>query len=144
MESSIVYALDFDGVLCDSVGESSKTALKAAAKLWPHLLVEEPYDERILSAIAQIRPVIETGYENVLLGRLALETDKDSLMEKFVTPVLNDWGSIRDAKLEEWQTNKDELIEMFGRVRDDWIENSTESWLNANRMYVDNFNERPP
>lgn len=30
-----VYALDFDGVMCDSVGESSLSAWKSAEKLWP-------------------------------------------------------------------------------------------------------------
>jgi hypothetical protein len=32
-----VWALDFDGVLCDSVGESSLSAFKAAEILWPEI-----------------------------------------------------------------------------------------------------------
>ncbi|KAJ0734578.1 hypothetical protein HanPI659440_Chr11g0421681 [Helianthus annuus] len=33
-----IYALDFDGVLCDSVGETAISCVKAAAKLrWPEL-----------------------------------------------------------------------------------------------------------
>ncbi|VFQ76405.1 unnamed protein product [Cuscuta campestris] len=32
-----LYALDFDGVLCDSCGESSLSALKAAKVRWPSL-----------------------------------------------------------------------------------------------------------
>ncbi|GER57437.1 ATP-dependent protease ATPase subunit HslU [Striga asiatica] len=32
-----LYALDFDGVLCDSCGESSLSAVKAAKVRWPNL-----------------------------------------------------------------------------------------------------------
>ena len=32
-----VWAFDFDGVVCDSVGESSLSAWKAAAELWPQV-----------------------------------------------------------------------------------------------------------
>ncbi len=34
-----VWAFDFDGVVCDSVGESSLSAWKAAAELWPQVLM---------------------------------------------------------------------------------------------------------
>ncbi|KAL7096822.1 hypothetical protein ACP275_10G104200 [Erythranthe tilingii] len=32
-----LYALDFDGVVCDSCGESSLSAVKAAKVRWPSL-----------------------------------------------------------------------------------------------------------
>ncbi|XP_052117129.1 uncharacterized protein LOC107485747 [Arachis duranensis] len=36
-EMGELYALDFDGILCDSCGESSLSALKAAKVRWPSL-----------------------------------------------------------------------------------------------------------
>lgn len=133
---SVVYALDFDGVLCDSVSESSTTALKSALNLWPELNADEPFNPHLVSALSQIRPVIETGYEYVLLGRLAIETEPHLLKENFITPVLDDWASIRDGLMDKWGKTKDELVAVFGSTRDDWIENNTDSWVTANRMYV--------
>jgi hypothetical protein len=39
-----VFALDFDGVLCDSVAEAAVTAWRGGGKLWPHWQGEEPAD----------------------------------------------------------------------------------------------------
>lgn len=135
-ETSVAYALDFDGVVCNSVGESSETALKSAAKLWSHLSADEPHDTKLLSALREVRPVIETGYEYVLLGRLAIETDISSLTDQFVSPVLDDWPALRDSLMEKWDVSKQQLVEVFGSVRDGWIENNLDSWLGANQMYV--------
>lgn len=133
-DSSVVYALDFDGVVCDSVGESSQTALRAAARLWPQLNITEPYEESYLSALRNVRPVVETGYENVLLGRLVCECAKESLNSEFIEPVLSDWPAIRDSLIEKWDVSKERLIDIFGSVRDEWIESDIDSWVDANRM----------
>lgn len=133
-DSPVAYALDFDGVVCDSVGESSHTALRAAARLWPQLNITEPYDESYLSALRKVRPVVETGYENVLLGRLVYECPIESVNEDFIEPVLNDWTDIRDSALEDWNVSKEELIDIFGSTRDEWIESNVDSWVDANRM----------
>lgn len=40
-------ALDFDGVLCDSVGESSLSAWKAAEKLWPEIFTKYDFHNTV-------------------------------------------------------------------------------------------------
>lgn len=135
----IVYALDFDGVLCDSAHESSRTALLAAKAQWPHLdLPSTPtstFQEPLITALRAVRPAIETGYENVLLGRLVAEAPIDALHESFVQPVLDDWESLRLELMERWEVTRDDLIETFGRIRDQWIEGDTPSWVSANKFF---------
>lgn len=138
MSSSIVYALDFDGVICDSVGESSITSFCAAKTYWPHLDADEnpssPAKQYLLDAMRSIRPIVETGYENVLLARMALETDPDQIQSAFVQPVLKNWSTIKEQLLSEWDVNEDQLIQTFGSIRDKWIENDPDSWLSANKL----------
>ncbi|KAI5428647.1 hypothetical protein KIW84_033593 [Lathyrus oleraceus] len=37
--------------------------------------------------------------------------------------------------MEEWNENKDDLIDLFGKVRDDWLEKDFTGWIQANRFY---------
>lgn len=135
-DSQIVYALDFDGVICDSVGESSQTALRAGLQLWPDLPIPVPFPQFMLDAMREIRPVIETGYENILLARLISQTTADNVKQKFIEPVLADWPSIRDDAMTEWDVTKEQLVEIFGGVRDKWIADDIDAWITANSLYV--------
>jgi len=68
---NIVLCFDFDGVVCDSVDESSVTAWKHAKKLWSGSNLEFGKSPRpFLKAMRKVRPVVETGWENTLLLRL--------------------------------------------------------------------------
>ncbi|XWS32166.1 hypothetical protein CRYUN_Cryun23aG0137600 [Craigia yunnanensis] len=66
-----LYALDFDGVLCDSCGESFLSAVKAAKVRWPGLFngVDSIMEDWIVDQMHIVRPVLEIGYENLLLVR---------------------------------------------------------------------------
>lgn len=71
------WALDFDGVICDSCGESSLSAWKvsdfdcfhilffqAASKLWPEIFTASTALEKkpeIIEKMRDVRPVVETG-----------------------------------------------------------------------------------
>ena len=74
-----VFALDFDGVVCDSEPESSLSGWMHAAQLWPEVFTPSGEDEdeaamaRVLGALSAVRPVVETGFENTLLARALLE-----------------------------------------------------------------------
>ncbi|XP_057435666.1 uncharacterized protein LOC130728269 isoform X2 [Lotus japonicus] len=123
-----LYALDFDGVICDSCGESSLSALKAAKVRWPGL-----FDG--------VRPVVETGYENLLLVRLLLETRAPSIRKSSVAEgltvdgILEKWSKLKPVIMEEWGENRDALIDLFGKVRDEWLEQNFATWIGANRIY---------
>lgn len=131
---SLAHALDFDGVICDSVNESTNTAIRAAKSLWPFLpeCLEDDGTpvSHIVDSMKSLRPVIETGYENVLLARLVLEKGDNNLMQS----ILSGWTDIRDNVMKEWEVDKEQLVEVFGRVRDEWIEHDVDSWIAANSM----------
>ncbi|KAK6162309.1 hypothetical protein DH2020_002150 [Rehmannia glutinosa] len=138
-----LYALDFDGVLCDSCGESSLSAVKAAKVRWPSLFngVDSSLEDWIVDQMHIVRPVVETGYENVLLVRLLLETKIPSIRKSSaaegltVEGILENWSKIKPVIMAEWDENRDELIDLFGKVRDEWMDNDLATWIGANRFY---------
>lgn len=143
-----VHALDFDGVLCDSCGESSLSAVKAAKLRWPSLFADVSADVEatIFKQMRMVRPVVETGYENVLLVRLLLEMGmpekrggESSLSHSLTLPsLLIGWESdVKPAVMREWgeEGRREELVELFGSVRDKWIEEDIDGWIAANGFY---------
>ncbi|CAN1157363.1 hypothetical protein LINPERHAP2_LOCUS21520 [Linum perenne] len=139
-----LYALDFDGVLCDSCGESSISAVKAAKVRWPDLFsgVDSAAEEWIVAQMHTVRPIVETGYETLLLVRLLLEMRIPSVRTSSVAEglavegILEGWSKIKPVIMEEWgEQNRDDLIDLFGKVRDEWMDNDLTTWIGANRFY---------
>ncbi|XP_065859628.1 uncharacterized protein [Euphorbia lathyris] len=138
-----LYALDFDGVICDSCGESSLSAVKAAKVRWPGLFddVDSTLEEWIVDQMYTVRPVVETGYENLLLVRLLLETRLPSVRKSSVCEgltvegILENWSKLKPIIMEEWGENRDALVDLFGKVRDEWIDKDLATWIGANRLY---------
>ncbi|KAK8615032.1 hypothetical protein V6N13_068818 [Hibiscus sabdariffa] len=136
-----LYALDFDGVLCDSCGESSISAVKAAKVRWPDLFdgVDTVLEDWIVDQMHIVRPVVETGYENLLLVRLLLESRLPSIRTSSVAEgltvegILENWSKIKPVIMEEWDEDRDALIDLFGKVRDEWMDNDLATWIGANR-----------
>ncbi|KAM0927678.1 hypothetical protein ACQ4PT_002693 [Festuca glaucescens] len=114
-----LYALDFDGVLCDSCGESSLSAVKAAKVRWPSVFehIDATMEGWIVEQMYTLRPVVETGYENLLLVRLLVEILVPSARHSSVICA------------------RESLVDLFGRIRDEWIENDLPGWIGANRFY---------
>jgi hypothetical protein len=51
-----------------------------------------------------------------------------------VNGILKSWETIKPKLQATWgETNKEELVELFGRVRDNWIEEDPHGWVKANR-----------
>ncbi|KAK9121295.1 hypothetical protein Syun_018912 [Stephania yunnanensis] len=142
-EAGNLYALDFDGVLCDSCGESSLSAVKAAKIRWPNLFdgVDSATEDWIFDQMHVVRPVVETGYENLLLVRLLLEIRKPAIQKSSVAAGLNtegileNWPKLKPVIMKEWNEERMELIELFGKVRDEWIDKDLLGWIGANRFY---------
>ncbi|URD79803.1 hypothetical protein MUK42_05440 [Musa troglodytarum] len=138
-----LYALDFDGVLCDSCGESSRSALKAAKIRWPWLFgqVDSAMETWIIDQMHILRPVVETGYENLLLVRLLVELQVPSVRKSSVADgltveaILENWSQLKPIIMKEWDEERDALIDLFGRVRDEWIDNDLSGWIGSNRFY---------
>ncbi|XP_027349085.1 uncharacterized protein LOC113860776 isoform X4 [Abrus precatorius] len=96
---------------------------------------------RCIHCSSQVRPVVETGYENVLLVRLLLETRIPSIRKSSVAEgltvegILENWSKLKPIIMEEWGENRDGLIDLFGKVRDEWLEQDFAAWIGANRLY---------
>lgn len=135
---SVVYALDFDGVLCDSVGESALSSFRGLVKVWPDLMDAQAAFSPpawAVSSMRAVRPVVETGYENLLLARALLELG-ESGADGFVSAMLEgDWPAERDSLMEQYGVNKDTLVDAFNSARDEWIAKDLDGWLGANRIF---------
>jgi hypothetical protein len=77
MTAHHLWALDFDGVVCDSCGESSLSAWKAAEKLWPSIFTAEEAvskKDEVIEKMRGVRPVVETGALSVQVESLTEAT----------------------------------------------------------------------
>jgi hypothetical protein len=144
-----VFALDFDGVICNSVGESSQSAYRYLQKNEPQILVGTGWENQcppwLIHKMRKLRPVVETGYENILLARLLIEEQKLDLdefkSEQGTRPLqagelISNWGpDLRDTVQLRYGYTKEQLVSAFGKERDDWMRDDMASWLNANTFY---------
>ncbi|XP_025649232.1 uncharacterized protein [Arachis hypogaea] len=112
-EMGELYALDFDGILCDSCGESSLSALKAAKVRWPSLFhgVDSATQDWIVDQMHSVAEGLT------------------------VEGILENWSKLKPVIMEEWSENRETLIDLFGKVRDEWLEQDFATWIGANRFY---------
>jgi hypothetical protein len=76
-----------------------------------------------------VRPVVETGYENVVQIRLLYEG-------VHVDDMLATWHrSMLPEAMARLGCARGDLVKLFGGVRDDWIKNDLPGWLAPNRFY---------
>jgi len=122
-----VLALDFDGVLCDSARETGITGWKAAATLWMDMAEALP-PRSLLEGYCRARPVIETGYEAILMMRLLKDgEDPEELLETF--------PHRRHAAIERSGLDTAGLKRLYGAVRDRWLQEDPEGWLALSPLY---------
>ena len=121
-----LLALDFDGVLCDSARETGISAWKAAGALWEDMMALLP--SRILDGFCRARPVIETGYEAILMMRLLEDgEDPDELLKTFPQRV--------DELIARSGADAAGLKRLYGAVRDRWIRDDPQGWLSLSPLY---------
>lgn len=122
-----LYALDFDGVICDSAIETAITGYRAATHFWPEM-AEAPIHTDDINAFKHVRPHLETGYEAILIMRaLYLGVSVNTLCLHY------------DKKLNELIRNNQlgiaELKHSFALTRDQWIDKDLQDWLNHNPLF---------
>lgn len=121
-----IYAFDFDGVICDSAIETGTAGWLVARKLWSDM--PETMPAELMSQFRAVRPVMETGYEATLIMRLLYEgMSTEMLMDAFHHQI--------EALLLRDQLNIDELKEVFGTTRDEWIAQDFASWIEMNPLF---------
>jgi hypothetical protein len=124
-----ILALDFDGVLCDGMGEYFETSRRTYAKAWPGTPV--PGDD-LLPAFRRLRPVIMTGWEMPLLLRAIGQGQSEA-------SILRDWATVRDAQAAAGPGSREELVGLLGKtldaIRREWIAADRVGWIARNTAY---------
>ena len=127
-KSPPIYALDFDGVICDSAIETGMTGWKAAQKIWLDMPKANP-PEAIINDFRQVRPFLETGYEAILIIRLLQQG-------LTVAELSQDYPQQINTLINKEQLNTQKLKQLFGTTRDQWINQSPQEWLNMNPLFT--------
>lgn len=126
MTKPILYALDFDGVICDSAFETGMAGWKAAAQLWPDMPVAPP--EGTIAQFKKVRPMLETGYEAILILRLLFEGEtSDALLSAYAEKI--------DALVNREHLEIKQLKKLFSEIRDVWIRDHLNDWLQLNPLF---------
>jgi phosphoglycolate phosphatase-like HAD superfamily hydrolase len=126
MTNSFIYALDFDGVICDSAVETGMTGWKAATKLWNDMPEAAPPE--MIERFRSVRPIIETGYEAILAMRLLfLGETTDTIFTHF--------GEKTHGLMSEATVSIDDLKKLFGETRDLWIAQDLDDWVGRNPLF---------
>ncbi|ANE56227.1 MULTISPECIES: HAD family hydrolase [Methylomonas] len=127
MTDSIIYALDFDGVICDSALETALTGWKAAATIWSGMAETAPPE--LVEQFRAVRPIIETGYEAILVIRLlhAGET---------IESIYAGYGEKAQALMAEAGLTVAGLKQLFGDTRDQWIAEDRAGWIAVNPLFA--------
>lgn len=113
-----ILALDFDGVVCASAEESSSTAVLTAKEIWKYNYSNMPTDSqttdtKVIEILKALRPIIETGYESVLLARriheILAEKQGNNIFDNkgVIEEIVSLWSpSFRDSLISEYKSSK--------------------------------------
>ncbi|CAA6812734.1 MAG: Unknown protein, partial [uncultured Thiotrichaceae bacterium] len=128
MPDNILYALDFDGVICDSALETGLTSWNTATTLWPDM-PSGPAPAEIIEQFRAVRPLLETGYEAPLIIRLLY--NGVSVGEMFV-----DYHQKLEALIRQDNLEIAELKRLFGEIRDQMIADDEQKWVEMNPLFA--------
>ncbi len=127
MNDSTIYALDFDGVICDSALETALTGWKAAATIWNGMVGTAPPD--IVKRFRAVRPIIETGYEAILVIRLLYAGES-------IESIYAGYTEQADELMAEAGLTVEGLKQLFGDTRDQWIAQDKAGWIAVNPLFA--------
>ncbi len=126
MDKKILYAFDFDGVLCDSAVETAITGYHAACAIWPDMPL--PAAPALIAQCRTLRPFIETGYETVLVMRRLF-------LGETVADIQQNYPGLNQSRLQDAAGGVAVLKNRFGAARDRWIAEDLPGWLAMNPLY---------
>jgi phosphoglycolate phosphatase-like HAD superfamily hydrolase len=126
-----LLVLDFDGVVCDGIDEMGESASRALAEVTRR---EVPPARRagLQARFAALRPVIESGWEMVVLVGVLTERAPAADAE------LRDgarWAETRDGYMRRHALERTRLAAAFDAVRDRWLKDDRHGWLARHRFY---------
>ncbi len=124
----ILWALDFDGVVCDSARETGAAAWRAGRRLWPQDWTAPEPPAAVLDGFCELRPRLETGYQAILMLRLLTNGQSPAAVRA-------DFHGLLEQTLAATGRTVPELVKLFGDARDRWIAADPEGWLARHRFY---------
>lgn len=124
---AIIYALDFDGVLCDSALETGIAGWRAAGELWDDFASPLP-PAKTIADFRRVRPILSTGYQAILLQRLL----KNGVS---TASILAGFDAHSKQILREHNLQISTCQELFGTTRDRWIATDLQGWLAQNPLF---------
>lgn len=127
MNNSIIYALDFDGVICDSAVETAITGWKCAGQIWDDMPGPVP-SQSLIDQFRLVRPIIETGYEAILAMRLLH-------LGETTDAIYSDYAAKTQALMQDAQVTVNDLKKLFGETRDAWIDSALAEWVDMNPLF---------
>ncbi len=127
MTTPRILALDFDGVICNSVYEGLQSAWRVYRDIWGGTADGPPPE--VAATYVRLRPALEIGWEFPIALRAILEgIPEDALLREFQTK----W---RSRILEEYRLSQLDLAARFDATRDAWIQKDLASWLECQDLY---------
>jgi phosphoglycolate phosphatase-like HAD superfamily hydrolase len=126
MNTPIIYALDFDGVICDSAIETAISGWKAACRIWPEM--SGPAPAELIESFRQVRPIIETGFEAILTMR---QLFLGSSVESIYSAHKQQFAALK----QQAHIDDEQLKALFGDTRDCWIAADQQEWALMNPLF---------
>jgi len=127
MTTKTLFALDFDGVICDSAVETAMTAWKAAQGIWPDMHDQAITDKHI-QQFRTIRPSLEFGYEAILIIRLLHQG-------MTVSELFENYHLQLQSLIKSDDLCVDALKDSFGQTRDNEIQQDEAAWIASNPFF---------
>lgn len=127
MTAPKLLALDFDGVICDTVREGCRSAWQVCREFLP-LDGDAPPPE-LASRFVRLRPVVEHGWEFPVLVLSILDgIPEATIWDAFQT-------TCRERILAKYRVTPRQLAARFDAVRDRAIAKSLDDWLADQGLY---------
>jgi hypothetical protein len=147
MPSNIIYALDFDGVLVDSAGETALSGLRGAKILWPSAtwtMMISCHDEidnekqQVLSLLTKrfrdIRPVLYVGWESILLVKLILDPTEGQPSNEDIMQTFH--SVMKDKMMQSSGFSENDFSRAMKDARDTWIaQDNAQNWINTHGYF---------
>jgi phosphoglycolate phosphatase-like HAD superfamily hydrolase len=127
MPAADVLVLDFDGVLCDSARETAVSAWRAGREFFPEWSSPDP-SAAAIEAFLAVRPVLETGFQSILLMRRIVDGVP-------VGQIRAEGAPAAEALMAELGLEKAALVRAFGAARDQWIQADLPDWLSRHGFF---------
>jgi len=124
-----LLVLDFDGVVCDGMGEFFESAARALTEVGGKPIARS---SGLQARFAALRPVVESGWEMVVLVGVLAESDGSGDTALRDGPA---WAHARDAYVRAHGFERVRLTEALDTTREEWLARDERGWLAAHRFY---------